>query len=172
MHVEAVRPGDPNRLAIVSNGCCTVKFRRCEDTGLAEVTLTGTCTADPGREELDLVQVSSSATLSQSPARTPQGGVFGDTLIQFPKDHACRPALLVDQEIAKNIEPLCFSEVTQACGIEHPDGGDGGSLLGHGSTSAATPTGRSARVICPCINSTALVAVIRPRLQASTTACA
>ena len=40
MHVEAVRPGDPNRLAIVSNGCCTVKFRRCEDTGLAEVTLT------------------------------------------------------------------------------------------------------------------------------------
>jgi diadenosine tetraphosphate (Ap4A) HIT family hydrolase len=65
-----------------------------------------------------------------------------------------------------------FSEVTQACGIEHPDRGDDGRLLGHGSTSAPTPTGRSARVICPCISSTALVAVIRPCLQASTTACA
>src|SRR5690242_20245801 len=113
MRVEAVRPGDPNRLAIVSNGCCTVKFRGCEDTGLAEVTLTGTCTADPGREELDLVQgVEFRYFKPITCTNAPQGGVFGDTLIQFLKDHACRPALLVDQEIAKNIEPLCSSEVT------------------------------------------------------------
>jgi hypothetical protein len=123
MRVEAVRPGDPNRLAIVRNGCCTVKFRRCEDTGLAEVTLTGTCTADPGREELDLVQgVEFRYFKPITCTNALQGGVFGDTLIQFLKDHACCPALLVDQEIAKNIEPLCSSEVTQACGIEHPDG--------------------------------------------------
>ena len=123
MHVEAVGPGDPNRLAIVSNGCCTVKFRRCEDTGLAEVTLTGTCTADPGREELDLVQgVEFRYFKPITCTNALQGEVFGDTLIQFLKDHACRPALLVDQEIAKNIEPLCSSEVTQACGIEHQTG--------------------------------------------------
>jgi hypothetical protein len=81
MHVEAVRPGDPNRLAIVSNGCCTVKFRRCEDTGLAEVTLTGTCTADPGREELDLVQgVEFRYFRPITCTNALQGGVFGDTL--------------------------------------------------------------------------------------------
>lgn len=76
------------------------------------------------------------------------------------------------QEVTKNVQPLRPGEVTQAHGIDYPDGVDGDHLLGHGSTSASADAGRSAALICPCISSTTLVAVSAPLFHAAMTACA
>jgi transposase len=101
-----------------------------------------------------------------------QLGMCGDALSDFLEHDSGRPAFFVNQQVAKHIQPFCPGEMAQAHGINYPDLADRSRLLGHGSTSAPVPAGRSDSVICPCRSSTALAAVSAPFLHAAMTASA
>jgi hypothetical protein len=101
-----------------------------------------------------------------------QRGVRGDSPAHLLKHDLGRPAFLLDQQVTKDVQPVRPSEMTQVHSIEYPDLIDDSGLPSHGSTSASMPAGRSVAVICPCISSTALVAVIAPFLHAAMTAWA
>jgi len=101
-----------------------------------------------------------------------QRGVHGDSPAHLLEHDLGRPAFLVDQQVTKDVQPVGPGEMTHAHGVEYPNLVDDSRQLSHGSTSASMSAGRSAAVICPCMSSTALVAVIAPFLHAAMTACA
>ena len=81
------------------------------------------------------------------------------------------PASPADQQVPQDIEPVRPRKVAQAGRVEHQRGGISVGL-GHGSSSASSSAGRSARLAWPCRSSTALDGVIAAIRSASSTACA
>lgn len=107
MYVQAIGPGDHDRVPVVGNGRPVTKLGRREDAGFTEITLARADPVDPDREQPDLVE---SVELSDpEPVISQDGAQFGmvsGALPQLLEHNLRRPAFLVNQKTTKNVQPI------------------------------------------------------------------